>query len=153
MRNMFFTASRNRFMCLSCDSSFRVTAKRSTLSYNLERAACLGNLFLRRRAEGLRVNSQLGRQLAVAKDLDGIGGAADEAMGAKQFGCHRLARRKNVELFQVHHRVRHAKGVVKPALRHAPVKRHLSAFKPTPTRVTAAGLLTLVAGAGGFAEL
>src|SRR5258707_540409 len=65
MRNMFFTASMNRFMPVSRESSLSATAKRPTLSYNLERTTRLGNLFFCRRAEGLRVNRQLGRQLQV----------------------------------------------------------------------------------------
>src|SRR5258708_18690977 len=62
MRNMFFTASTNRFMRVPCDSS---------LSYNLERTTRLGNLFFCRGTERLRVNSQLGRQLSIAENLDG----------------------------------------------------------------------------------
>src|SRR5207249_416120 len=42
---------------------------------------------------------------------------------------------------------------MKPALRHAPVQRHLSAFKTAPTRIAASRLLTLVSRARGLAEL
>src|SRR6266850_4385176 len=143
MRNMFFTASMNRFMRESCDSP---------LGYNLERAARLGNLFLGRRAEGMRVNGQLAGQLAVAEDLNGIRRAAYKAVGAKQFWSDRLAGWKNVQFFQVHDRVRHAKRIVKTALGHAAVQWHLPAFKPTAARITAPGFLPLVAGAGGLAK-
>src|ERR1700731_903679 len=142
MRNMFFTASTNRFMPVSCD-----------LRYNLERTTGLGNLFFCRRTESLRVNRQLGRQFAVAENLDGIRRAAHKTVRAEQLGSNRFAGRKNVQFRQVHDRVGHAKGIVKAALRHAPVQRHLPAFKPAATRIAAARLLSLVAGARGFAEL
>src|SRR6266850_974571 len=98
MRNMFFTASTNRFMRESCESSFCVTPARpeSTLRYNLERAARLGNLVLCRRAEGMRVNGQLARQFTIAEHLDGIRGTADKTVCKKQFRSDRLARWKNV---------------------------------------------------------
>src|SRR6202521_1873251 len=144
MRNMFFTASMNRFMPVSCDPSLR---------YNLERATRLGNLFLCRRAERLRVNRQLGRQFAVAENLDRVRSATHKTVRAEQLGSNRLARWKNVQFRQVHDRIRHAKRIVKTALRHAPVQRHLSAFKATPARITATRLLSFVAGAGGFAQL
>src|SRR5713226_5257769 len=143
MRNMFFTASTNRFMPVSCDSS---------LSYNLERTTRLGNLFFCRRAERLRVYRQLGRQLAIAENLDRVRGAAHKTVRAEQLGSNRLAGRKNVQFRKVHDRVRHAEWVVKTALRHAPVQRHLSAFKAAAARIAAARLLSLVAGARGFAK-
>src|SRR5712691_10280361 len=144
MRNMFFTASMNRFMRVSCDYLLR---------HNLEGAARLGNLFFCRRAERMRVNRQLVGQLAIADDLDGIRSAADKAVGAEQFRGYGFAGRKNIQLGQVHDRVGHAKRIVKAALRHAPVQRHLSAFKPTAARIAAARLLSLVASTGSFAKL
>src|SRR6266446_5058155 len=99
MRNMFFTASMNRFMPVS------------RLSYNLERTTRLGNLFLGRRAERLRVNRQLGRQLAIAQNLDGVRGAAYKTVRAQQLRRNRLASWKNVQFRQVHDRIRHAKRV------------------------------------------
>src|SRR2546426_5843124 len=153
MRNMFFTASMNRFMPVSRESFLSAAAKRPTLSYNFKRTACLGNLFLCRRAERLRVNRQLGSQLAIAENLNRVGGAPDKTVRAEQLRRHRLAGRKNVQFRQVHDRVRHAKRIMKPALRHAPVQRHLSAFKTAPTRIAASRLLTLVSRARGLAEL
>src|SRR5712692_10579801 len=144
MRNMFFTASMNRFMPVSCDFP---------LSYNLERTTRLGNLFFCRRAEGLRVNGQLGRQLAIAENLDGVGGAAHKSVRAEQLGSNRRAGRKNIQFRQVDDRVRHAKRVMEAALRHAPVQRHLSALKSAAARIAAARLLSLVAGARSLAEL
>src|SRR6266850_7493273 len=144
MRNMFFTASTNRFMRESCDSP---------LSYNLESAARLANLFLGRRAECMRVNGQLARQLAVAQHLDGIRGTADKAVRAKQFRSDCLAGWKNVQFFQIHDRVRHAKRIVEATLGHAAMQRHLPAFKSAAPRITAPGFLPLVAGTGGLAEL
>src|SRR5712692_4539327 len=136
MRNMFFTASMNRFMPVSCDPLLR---------YNLERTACLGDLFFCRRAESLRVNRQLGRQLTIPENLDGIGSTADKTVSTEQLGSHRLAGRKNIQFRQVHDRVRHAKGIVEAALRHAPVQRHLPAFKAAPPRIAPARFLPLVA--------
>src|SRR6267154_6423118 len=121
MRNMFFTASTNRFMPVSRDSPLR---------YDLERAACLGNLFFCRRAERLRVNRQLGRQLAIAQNLDRVGGAAYKAMSPEQLRSDGLAGRKNIQFRQIYDRVRHTKRIMKAALRHALVQRQLSAFKP-----------------------
>src|SRR5216684_5542277 len=141
MRNMFFTASMNRFIPVS------------RLSYNFERTTRLGNLFLRRRAERLRVNRQLGRQLAIAENLDGVRSAAHKSMRAQQLWRNRLAGWKNVQFRQVHNRVRHTKRVMKATLRHAPVQRHLSAFKPAAARITATRLLPLVAGASSLAKL
>src|SRR5260370_25451043 len=143
MRNMFFTASTNRFMPVSCDSS---------LCYNLERTTRLGNLFFCRGAKRLRMNRQLGRQLAIAENLDGVRGAAHKTVRAEQLGSNRLAGRKNVQFRQVHDRVGYAKGIVKAALRHAPVQRHLSAFKAPAARIAAARLLSLVAGARRLAK-
>src|SRR5260370_30638355 len=99
MRNMFFTASMNRFMPVS------------RLSYNFERTTRLGNLFLRRRAERLRVNRQLGRQLAIAENLDGVRSAAHKSMRAQQLWRHRLAGCKNVPFRDVHNRLRSANRV------------------------------------------
>src|SRR6266849_5171010 len=144
MRNMFFTASMNRFMPVSCDFP---------LSYNLERATRLGNLFSCRRAEGLRVNGQLGRQLAIAEDFDRIPGAAHKTVRAEQIRRDGLAGRKNIQFRQVHDRIGHAERIVKAALRHAPVQRHLPALKAAAARIAAARLLSLVAGARGLAEL
>src|SRR5260370_10460904 len=144
MRNMFFTASTNRLMPVACDSS---------LSYNLERPTRLGNLFFCRRAERLRVNRQLGRQLAIAENLDGVRGAAHKTVRAEQLWSNRLTGRKNVQFRQVHDRVRHAKGIVKPALLHAPGHRHLPAFKAAAAPIAPTRLLSLVAGARGLAEL
>src|ERR1700716_2137513 len=121
MRNMFFTASMNRFMLVSCESSLR-GRKPPTLRYNFERTTRLGNLFLCRRAECLRVNRQLGRQLAIAENLDGVRGAAHKTVRTEQLRSNRLAGRKHVQFRQVHDRVRHTERVVKAALRHAPVQ-------------------------------
>src|SRR5438445_1631540 len=150
MRNMFLTASMNRFMPVSRESFLSAAAKRPTLSYNFKCTACLGNLFLCRCAERLRVNRQLGRQLAIAENLNRVGGAPDKTVRAEQLRRNRLAGRKNVQFRQVDDRVRHAKRVVKATLRHAPVQRHLSAFKTTAARITATRLLPLVAGTSGL---
>src|ERR1700686_2087616 len=93
MRNMFFTASMNRFM-LFCAAPFCSPTKTFDCSgggQNLERGARRGDLFFCRRAERVRVNGNLGGQLAVSQDLDAVLGAANESMSAKQFRRHRFA--------------------------------------------------------------
>src|SRR5690349_18366103 len=144
MRKMFLTPSMNRFMPVPCNSLLR---------YHLKRATRLGDFFLGRCAECVRVNGQLVLQFAVAQNLDGIGGAADKTVRTKQVGSDRFARGENIQLFEVHHRIGDAKKIVEAALRDAAVQRHLAAFEPASARIAAAGLLALVAGARGLAEL
>src|SRR5260370_22532079 len=108
MRNMFFTASMNRFMAVSCELCLR---------YALERTTRLGNLFLGRRTERLRMNRQLGGPLAIAEDLDRVSGAAHKTMRAEQLRRNRLARRANVQFRQLHNLVRHAKRAMQASLR------------------------------------
>src|SRR6202795_4821243 len=98
------------------------------------------------------VNDELGFQLAIAQNLDGIRCAADEAVRAKQIRRHRLSRGEHIEFLEVDDGIRDAKRIVKAALRNAAVQRHLAAFETTAARIAAAGLLSLVAGAGGLAE-
>src|ERR1700739_3890970 len=101
MRNMFLTASINLFIAIPCRSRSGLARSRRSLlrpaSYNLKRAPGFGNFLLGRSAEGVRVNRQLGLELAIAQDLDGVRGTTDEAMRTKQFGRHRLSRRENVK--------------------------------------------------------
>ena len=123
------------------------------LRYHLKRAACLGDFFLGRRAECMRVNGQLGLQFAIAQNLDGIRGAANEAVGAQQFRRHRFAGGKHVQFLHVHHGIVHFERIVKAALGHAAVQRHLAAFKTAAARIAAARFLSLVAGARRLAEL
>src|ERR1700722_7464645 len=101
----------------------------------------------------MRVNGELGFQLAIAQNLDGIRCAADEAVRTKQIRGHRLARGEHVEFLEIDDGVRYAKRIVKTALRNAAMQRHLPAFETASARITAAGFLSLVAGAGGPAEL
>src|SRR6184192_2839805 len=78
--------------------------------------------------------------------------AADTTARAQQIRRDRFPRRKNIELCQVHDRIRDAKRVVKTALRDTAVQRHLAAFKSAATRIAAPGFLPLVAGARSFAQ-
>src|SRR5260370_16053451 len=112
MRNMFFTASTNRFMPVSCGPSLRS---------NIERTARLGNLFFCRRAERLRVYRQLDRQLAIAANLDRVGGAAHKTVRAEQLGSNRLAGRQNVQFRKVHDPGLPANRIMTPSLRHPPL--------------------------------
>src|SRR5260370_30260995 len=124
-----------------------------TSRYDLKRAACFGNFFLCGRAEGMRVNGKLCREFAIAKKLDGIGAAANEPVRAQQLWRYRFAGRKDVQFRKVQNRILDAERVVKAALRHAAMQRHLAAFKSAPARIAAAGFLSLVAGTGSFAQL
>src|SRR5213082_1248030 len=144
MRIMFRMASKNRFIPYPVISLLR---------YHFKRTARLGDFFLGRGAERVRVNGELVLQFAVSKNLDGIGGPADKAVCAKQIRSNRFARGKNIQFFEVHHRIGDPKQIVEAALRNAPVQRHLAAFKSPAARIAAAGLLSLVARARGFAEL
>src|SRR5205807_8552232 len=99
MRNMFFTASMNRFMPVSRESS---------LCYNLERTTRLGNVFFGRRAERLRVNRQLGGQLAIAQYFDGVRGPAHKTVRAEQLRSYRFAGRIYIYFRQIQDGVRHA---------------------------------------------
>src|SRR5580704_13209811 len=94
MRNMFLRASTNRFILLPAIPRYPTTPYK--LRYDLKTAACFGDLVFGRSAEGMRVNRQLGLQLAVAQNLDRIGYAAHKTMRAEQVRCYRLALRKNV---------------------------------------------------------
>src|SRR5258708_26376703 len=125
----------------------------SRLRYYLERAARLGDLFLGGGAECMGMNGELCLQVASAQSLDGIRGAADETVRAKQIRGHRFARGEHVKFLEVDDGIRDAKRIVKPALRNAAMQRHLSAFETAAARIAAPGFLSLVAGAGGLAEL
>src|SRR5258708_16163651 len=116
----------------------------SRLRYYLERAARLGDLFLGGGAECMGMNGELGLQLAITQNLDGIRGAADETVRAKQIRRHRFTRREHVKFLEVDDGIREAKRIVKPALRNAAMQRHLSAFEPAEARIDTPDLLPLV---------
>src|SRR6202023_1137547 len=69
MRKRFRNASMNRFMPYPGLASL-------SLRYDLERAACFGDLVLGGRAERVRVDGQFRSQLAVAENLDPVVAAA-----------------------------------------------------------------------------
>src|SRR5260370_5314914 len=124
-----------------------------TSRYDLERAACFGDLFLGGRAEGMRVNGKVCRELAIAGNFYAIVAAANEPVRAQQLRRYRLAGRKNVQFCKVQNRIFDAERVVKAALGHAAMQRHLAVFKSAAARIAAAGFLSLVAGTGSFAQL
>src|SRR5258707_10052384 len=99
------------------------------------------------------VNDELGLQLAITQNLDGIRRASNEAVRAQQIRRHRLARGEHVKFLEVDDGIADAKRIVKAALRNAAMQRHLSAFKSPAARITAAGLLTLVAWPCGPADV
>src|ERR1700756_233574 len=115
----------------------------SRLRYYLERAARLGDLFLGSGAECMGVNDELGLQLAIAQNLDGIRCAADEAVRAQQLRRHRFSRGEHVKFLEVDDGIGNAKRIVKAALRNAAMQRHLAAFKTAPARIAAARFLSL----------
>src|SRR5260370_29117353 len=121
-----------------------------TSRYDLERAACFGDLFLGGRAEGMRVNGDLGGQLAIAENFYAIAAAANESLRAQQLRRYRLAGRKNVQFRNVQNRLFDAERVVKAALGHAAMQRHLSAFKSAAARIAAAGFFSLIAATGSL---
>src|SRR5215469_7981065 len=100
----------------------------------------------------MSVNSELVLEFAIPENLDRIRRPAYKSVSTQQFRSHRLPRGKHIEFLEIHHRVRNSKQIVKPALRYAPVQRHLPAFKSSTPRITAPGLLSLVAGARRLAE-
>src|SRR5258708_10314886 len=95
------------------------------------------------------VNDELGLQLAITQNLDGIRRASNEAVRAQQIRRHRLARGEHVKFLEVDDGITDAKRIVKAALRNAAMQWHLSAFKSPAPRLAAAALLTQVAGAHG----
>src|SRR6266481_8543740 len=143
MRKRFRNASMNLF----------ILRPKILLRYQLERATRCGDLFLGGGAEGMRVNRDLGGQLAIAENLYAIAAAANESVRTQQLRRNGFARRKNVQFFQVQDRIFDAERVVKAALGHAAMQRHLAAFKSAAARIAAAGFLSLVAGTGSLAEL
>src|SRR5579863_2851946 len=144
MRKRFAKACKKRFIPFSWNSR---------LSYHLERTTRLGDLILGGRAECMGVNGELGFELAIAENFDGIGDAADETMRTQQIRSYRFAFGKHIEFLEIDHGIADTERIVKAALRNAAMQRHLSAFKTTAARITAARLLSLVAGPGGFAQL
>src|SRR5579884_3195632 len=101
----------------------------------------------------MRVHSKLVFELDIAKNLDAAAVAADKTVSAEQIGRDGFAGGKRIELFDVDDGVFDGERVVKAALGHAAMQRHLAAFKAATTRIAAARLLSLVAGSGRFAEL
>src|SRR5208337_652715 len=144
IRKRFANAFKKRFIPVPRETRLR---------YHLKRAAGLGDLFLGRRAECVGVNGELGLQLAIAQNLDGVRGAAHKTMRAQEFRRHRLARGKHVEFLEVDDGILHPERIVEPALRDAPVQRHLPAFKAAPPRIAAPRLLALIALSRSSPEL
>src|SRR5688572_24176045 len=105
-----------------------------------------GNLLRRLAAELVRTHRQLLRDVAPGQHLDGLPHAVDQAALAQQIGRHH---RSGVEAIrqqvEIDHRVLGAKRVVKPALRHPAVQRHLAAFESALELVARPRLRTLVA--------
>ena len=76
-----------------------------------------------------------------------------QAARGQRFRTDHFTFRKGVQHFDVQHGVLPRKRIVESALGNAPVQGHLAAFKTRTAREALAGLLSLVAGAGGLAEL
>src|SRR6202140_4989670 len=146
MRKRFRNASMNRFIPYPGPASL-------PLRYHLKRAAGFGDLILSGRAERVRVDRELRGQLAVAENLDPVVAAPHESVGAQQLRRHCLSRRKNVQFRQVQNRIIDSERIVKAALGHAAMQRHLPAFKPTAPGITAPRFLPFVAGTGSLPQL
>src|SRR6202045_4330312 len=170
MRKRFRNASMNRFILLPSAqgilqlalafASYVIPQKRqrdcrtpTKSSYNLERAAGFRDLFLGGRAERMRMNRNLCGQLAIAQNLYAIAAAANESVRAQQLRRYGFAGRKNVQFVQVQDGILDAEQVMKAALGHAAMQRHLAAFKSAAARIAATGLLSFVTGTGSLAEL
>src|SRR5208337_2637760 len=144
IRKRFANAFKNRFIPIPRETRLR---------YHLKRAAGLGDLFLGRCAECVGMNGELGLQLAIAQNLDGIRGAPHETVRAQEFRRHRLPCGGHVEFLDIDDGILHAERIAEPALRNAPVQRHLPAFKTAPPRIAAPRFLALVALSGGSPKL
>src|SRR5262249_54807355 len=72
---------------------------------------------------------------------------------AQQIRRDRFAGREDVELFQIQNGIFGAERIVKSALGHAAMQRHLTALKAATSRISTTRFLAFVAGAGGLAEL
>src|SRR5713101_4398146 len=105
-----------------------------------------------RRAEGMRAEVQLFRQLAVAQNLDALPAAVRQASPLQRFDIDARALVEPVQRLQIHRRV--ARGVtriVETAFGEAADERHLTAFETDADRAAGAGRLPLAAATGGFA--
>src|ERR1051325_1914038 len=125
---------------------------RRGLGDQLARAALALDLQTRARAERVRHNRQLLRQLAAAENLDAIGLAVGQADRAQRRLIDARAILKTVQRVEVDGDIRHGEaGVVEPALRDAAGQRHLAAFEADADRTARARGLALAAAAGGLA--
>src|SRR5215467_9015667 len=96
-----------------------------------------GNLLGRRSAELVRAHGQGLRDLATSENLHRCAAQLDQAALAEELRRHRRSGVEHLsKQIQIAPRVFDRKGVVKPALGHAAVRRHLPplepAFKPKP---------------------
>src|SRR4029077_2133809 len=116
---------------------FRTPAACPVKLDDLKCATRFGNLFLSGPAECMRVNDQLCGKFAVTEDLDARKLAANESVSVEQLWCNRLASWKYGEVAKVQDRVFHAEWIVKAALWHAAVQRHLATFKTAAAGIAA----------------
>src|SRR5260370_37624931 len=97
--------------------------------YDLEGAACLGDLLLGGRAERVRVNGNLSCEFAIAKNLYAIALAANESVRAQQLRRHCFAGGKELQLFPVYERIVDSRPVMKAAPSPAVMPRPLGALQ------------------------
>jgi len=106
-------------------------------------AASLGDFFLRRLGEFVRVHRDRRLQLAVTQNLHRRV-AIDHARLLEHFKSDfGFAERR--QAFHIHHIVFFPENIGEAALRNAPVQRHLAAFKSTNQPCAGARPLSLVA--------
>ena len=91
------------------------------------------------------------RELAVAEDLDPSCRRLTRPRSAQRLGRRPSPLEARRARDEVHHRVLVLEDVGEAALRHPADERHLAAFEAGPAAVAGAGLLALLAAAGGLA--
>src|SRR5687768_4439298 len=101
-----------------------------TCDQHVRRAARRLNLLRRLAAELVRLHGQLLRHVAPRQDLDRLPGAVNQSGLPQQLRRHDRSFIKTLgQGIEVHHGVFDPESVVKPALGHTPVQRHLAAFE------------------------
>src|SRR5215203_4023716 len=145
------SATANMFLTLSWSIKGLGKPKSQVLPQHLCLAAGGGDLLRRLAAELVGADRQRLGDVAARQHLD-PDVALHQAFLAQQLGCHLDAGLEAVrQRIEVDDLVLLAERVVEPALRHAPVQRHLAAFEPALLLEAGARLRALVPAAGRLA--
>src|SRR6266852_1496514 len=116
---------------------------RGSVTSDLDRAAGRLELGSRRRGEPDALHGVRAVGVPGAQQLHGTIALADEAGGEERFGIDELAGHL-AQLPQVDRLGRHLERVGEPALRNAPVERHLAALEAGVRGAAGPGLMALV---------